>query len=59
MRSAIGHAHADTAILWAQFDWVGSTMPDLAERIVDQVRDRYGNAEGNLAENAFAARGIL
>jgi hypothetical protein len=59
LRTAIGHVHADTAILWAQFNWTGTTMPDLAQRIVDQVRARYGNAEANLAEAAFEDRGIL
>ena len=34
-------------------------MPDLATRIVKQVRTRYGNGEANLARAAFAERGIL
>ena len=59
LRSAIGHVHADTAILWAQFGWTGTTMPALANRIVDQVRARYGNAEANKAIAAFQDRGIL
>jgi hypothetical protein len=59
LRSAIGAAHADTAILWAQFNWTGTTMPELAQRIVDRVQTLYGNAEAALAEAAFAERGIL
>lgn len=59
LRDAIGATHADTAILRAQFDWVGSTMPDLAQRIVDAVDDLYGAGEAALAEAAFAERGIL
>jgi hypothetical protein len=59
LRGAIGANHADTAILWAQFDWTGTTMPALATRIVDQVTARYGAREGSKARAAFADRGIL
>jgi zinc metalloprotease ZmpB len=59
LRGAIGHIHADKAILWAQFGWVGSTMTDLAERIVTQVQNRYGAGEAALATAAFEERGIL
>jgi zinc metalloprotease ZmpB len=59
LRTAIGRAHADTAILWAQFDWTGTTMPELAQRIVDEVDDRYGATEAALAVAAFADRDIL
>jgi len=59
LRTAIGSNHADTAILWAQFNWTGTTMPALAQRIVDQVRTRYGNGQANLAIAAFHDRGIL
>ena len=59
MHNAIGRVHADTAILVAQFDWTGTTMPDLAERIVAVVDDRYGAAEADDARAAFEARGIL
>jgi hypothetical protein len=57
LRGAIGATHADTAILLAQFDWVGTDMPELAQRIVDQAQDLYG--QGAAAEAAFAERGIL
>ncbi len=57
LRTALGATHADTAILQAQFDWVGTNMPDLAQRIVDQAQALYG--QGAAAEAAFAERGIL
>jgi hypothetical protein len=56
---AIGQTHADTAILMAQFDWAGTTMPALAARIVDAVDDLYGAAQATAAEAAFHERGIL
>jgi zinc metalloprotease ZmpB len=56
---AIGQQHADTAILVGQFDWTGTTMSALAQRIVDAVDDLYGAAEADAAEDAFAERGIL
>ncbi|HJP88967.1 MAG TPA: hypothetical protein VJ850_08040 [Candidatus Limnocylindrales bacterium] len=59
LRGAIGATHADTAILRAQFDWTGTTMPDLATRIVAAVDDLYGAGEAALAQAAFAERGIL
>jgi hypothetical protein len=57
LRTAIGNVHADTAILWAQFDWTGTTMSALAQRIVDYAQAEYG--EGVAARAAFAERGIL
>src|SRR3954468_231026 len=59
LRSAIGANHADTSILWAQFDWTGTNMPDLANRIVAQVQSRYGSSEARKAVAAFHERGIL
>jgi hypothetical protein len=63
LRNAVGATCADTAILRAQFDWVGTTMPDLAELIVDAVDDLAGGAcsagDDVDAEAAFAERGIL
>jgi hypothetical protein len=56
---AIGQSHADTAILVAQFDWTGTTMPALARRIVDAVDDLYGAAQADDARAAFEERGIL
>jgi len=57
LRTAIGHEHADTAILWAQFDWTGTTMPALAQLIVDEAQARYG--QGAAALIAFQDRDIL
>ena len=59
LRGAIGATKADTAILWGQIGWTGTNMPDLANRIVNQVRSRYGNANANQAIAAFHERGIL
>jgi len=59
LHHAIGRVHADTAILLAQFDWTGTTMPALALRIVSAVDERYGSAEADAARAAFEARGIL
>ena len=59
LRTALGTTHADTAILRAQFDWTGTTMPDLAERIITAVDALYGSGEAAQAEAAFADRGIL
>ena len=57
LRTAIGPTHADVAILQAQFGWVGTTMPDLAQLIVNQAQSRYG--QGAAACAAFEERGIL
>jgi zinc metalloprotease ZmpB len=59
LHEAIGQAHADTAILVAQFGWIGTDMPDLAERTVDAVHDLYGAGQSAAAQGAFAERGIL
>ena len=59
LRTAIGATRADTAILKGQLGWTGTTMPDLAERIVAQVLALYGGAQAALAEAAFQERGIL
>ncbi len=59
LRTALGHVKADTAILWAQDGWTGTTMPALAQRIVNEVRARYTPADASRAYAAFEARGIL
>ena len=59
MRSAIGHVHADTAILLAQIGQDDPTMPSLATDIVSRVQSLYGTADANMARAAFQARGIL
>jgi hypothetical protein len=59
IRNALGHVKADTIILQAQFDFPGTTMPDLAERTVAAAQSLYGSAEANAVRAAFQARGIL
>jgi hypothetical protein len=59
LHAAIGGTHADTAMLLAQFNWTGTTMPALATRIVAAVNDQYGAAEAAAARVAFEARGLL
>ncbi|HEX6127644.1 MAG TPA: bacillolysin [Candidatus Limnocylindria bacterium] len=54
---AIGQSDADRAILAAQFDWTGTTMSALAQRIVDQAQALSG--EGAQAQAVFESRGIL
>jgi hypothetical protein len=56
---AIGQEHADTAILVGQFDWTGTTMTALANRIIAAVDDLYGAAEADDAWDAFHDRGIV
>ncbi len=59
IRNALGHVKADTIILQAQFDFLGTTMPDLANRTVATAQALYGSAEANIVLAAFQARGIL
>ena len=59
IRTALGHVKADTAILTAQFDWTGTTMPALAQRTVDATNTLYGAVDAALVLAAFQARGIL
>lgn len=59
IRNALGNVKADTIILYAQFDFPGTTMPDLANRTVAAAQTLYGMAEANAVRAAFQARGIL
>ncbi len=59
IRNAVGHVKADTAILLGQFDFDGSSMPVLAQSIVDAADDLYGPVTAGQVEDAFQARGIL
>jgi zinc metalloprotease ZmpB len=56
---SIGHVKADTVILRGQIDFPGTTMPDLASRIVSTAQTIYGSATAAQVRAAFAARGIL
>ena len=59
IRKSVGRAKADTLILEAQFDFPGTTMPDLAGRTVSSAQRLYGSSVANKVRSAFAARGIL
>jgi hypothetical protein len=59
VRTALGHAKADTIILDGQFDFPGTTMTDLAQRTVAAAQRLYGKSAASAVQKAFAARGIL
>jgi Zn-dependent metalloprotease len=59
MRGSLGNVKADTSILMAQFGWTGTTMVDLANRIVAAAQSLYGNGAAVKARQAFEDRGIL
>jgi len=59
IHQALGNEKADTIILMGQFDFPGTTMPDLAQRTVAAARSLYGNAAANAVTAAFHDRGIL
>jgi len=56
---SIGHVKADTVILKGQIDFPGTTMPDLASRIVATAQSLYGSSVATKVRAAFQARGIL
>jgi hypothetical protein len=59
IRTALGNVTADTIILQAQFDFPGTSMPDLARRTVDTAQQLYGQKATKAVTAAFQARGIL
>jgi len=59
IRQSLGHVKADTIILEGQFDFPGTSMPDLARRTVDAAQRLYGNAAARAVRTAFEGRGIL
>ncbi len=59
IRTALGDVRADTTILMAQFDWTGTTMPDLANRTVSAAQSLYGSGVAHKVWQAFHGRGIL
>jgi Zn-dependent metalloprotease len=59
IRNALGNVVADTVILEAQFDFPGTTMPDLARATVATAQRLYGRSTANAVRAAFQARGIL
>jgi zinc metalloprotease ZmpB len=59
IRNALGNVKADTIILQAQFDFPGTSMPDLADRTVATAKSLYGAPAAKAVRAAFEARGIL
>jgi zinc metalloprotease ZmpB len=59
IRNALGHVRADTIILEGQFDFPGTSMPDLARSTVAAAQRLYGNSAAKAVEKAFEDRGIL
>ena len=59
IRGALGHVQADTIILEGQFDFPGTSMPDLARSTVAAAQQLYGTKAAKAVQAAFAARGIL
>jgi hypothetical protein len=59
IRNALGNVRADTVILEGQFNFPGTTMPDLARSTVAAAQQIYGNATANAVRAAFQSRGIL
>ena len=59
IHNALGNVRADTSILQGQIDFPGTSMKDLATRIVATAQQLYGNAAANQVTTAFQNRGIL
>jgi zinc metalloprotease ZmpB len=56
---SIGHVKADTVILKGQINFPGTSMPDLATRIVGAAQSIYGSQTAAKVRAAFQDRGIL
>jgi hypothetical protein len=59
IRQSLGNIRADTLIVDAQFDFPGTSMPDLARRTVATAQLLYGTGAAKAVRTAFEARGIL
>jgi hypothetical protein len=59
IRRALTNRVADTIIVMGQFDFPGTTMPDLAQRTVTAAQVLYGTSAANTVRAAFHARAIL
>jgi zinc metalloprotease ZmpB len=59
IHNALGNVRADTIILQGQIDFPGTSMKDLATRLVATAQQLYGNAAANQVTTAFQNRGIL
>jgi zinc metalloprotease ZmpB len=59
IRNNLGNVEADTIIVEGSMNFLGTTMPQLAQVTVDTARQMYGNKAANTVFTAFHARGIL
>lgn len=59
IRNKLGHVQADTIILEGQFDFPGTSMPDLARSAVAAAQRLYGKNAAKAVQSAFEDRGIL
>lgn len=59
IRTSLGNVKADTIILQGQFDFPGTSMPDLAQSTVAAAQQLYGKSAAKAVLTAFQARGIL
>jgi hypothetical protein len=59
IRTALGNVTADTVILQGQLNFPGTSMPDLAQRLVATAQQLYGSKVAAKVRAAFEARGIL
>jgi hypothetical protein len=58
INQTVGSAEADTIILKGQIDFPGTTMTDLANRIIETAKQLYPGTE-NTVRKAFQDRGIV
>jgi hypothetical protein len=59
IRNNLQNVEADTIIVEASMNFLGTTMPQLAQVTVDTARRMYGPKAASTVFNAFHARGIL
>jgi hypothetical protein len=59
IRNNLQNVEADTIIVESSMNFLGTTMPQLAQVTVDTARRMYGNKAATTVFNAFHARGIL
>jgi zinc metalloprotease ZmpB len=59
IHNALGNVTADTIILQGQIDFPGTSMKDLATRLVTTAQQLYGSAAAAKVTTAFQNRGIL
>jgi zinc metalloprotease ZmpB len=59
IRNNLGNIEADTIIVEGSMNFLGTTMPQLAQVTVSTAQALYGKAAANTVFAAFHARGIL